>query len=486
MEIAEALFYPPAIKSFKNAQPNKLYLGTFSGKTAIDKCMAVYFKQPNSYTGEDIVELHCHGGARLAQAILQDLLDNGATLAENGEFTRRAFFNNKLSLDCAEGVLEMINAESLSQIKGAFRLQEGHLKTRIMDMTDKLITAIAELEVGLDNPYEYETEAYKKAYPTITFLYDEIKKLLDCSYASQYIKEGIHVAIIGQANRGKSSLLNSITKSNRAIVTDIAGTTRDTLDESIEYKGIKIVFTDTAGMRDTTDTIESIGIERAVKSAISCDIIILLCDAKGGIDEYDIDIINLFSDKSIIIAYNKCDLIENNCNAINDKEIKKCENVCYTINNNDIEAKQYDSNALRKDIEAKQYAANDRDNKIKCEAGVYDNSKSHLSGDNAENAIYISAKYNINIERLLDKILDIAKLNNVDSSGEIFLTKRHMQALNQARDVLDRVKEYYNSIPIDCLLVDLNELVMILGSIDGSRVSDSVVDTVFKKFCVGK
>lgn len=277
-EIAAEVFSPFKIKSFENAQPYMMYLGKLESGGVRDKALAVYFAAPNSYTGEDVVELHCHGGAALLRHMLEGLCAKGARIADRGEFTRRAFLNGKMDLSDAEGVIDMINGDSAAAVNAGYRLATGGVSAAVHELTAPLLDVIAHMEAALDYPEEMEEEAKLSAKPVLDELIERTQKLLYTCRAGSIVKNGITVAIVGETNVGKSSLLNALTGRDRAIVTDIAGTTRDSIEEVLEWKGIALRFVDTAGIRESEDVIESMGIDRSRDIAKNSDIVLFVVD----------------------------------------------------------------------------------------------------------------------------------------------------------------------------------------------------------------
>ncbi len=277
-EIAAEVFSPFKIKSFENAQPYMMYLGKLESGGVRDKALAVYFAAPNSYTGEDVVELHCHGGAALLRHVLEGLCAKGARIADRGEFTRRAFLNGKMDLSDAEGVIDMINGDSAAAVNAGYRLATGGVSAAVHELTAPLLDVIAHMEAALDYPEEMEEEAKLSAKPVLDELIERTQKLLYTCRAGSIVKNGITVAIVGETNVGKSSLLNALTGRDRAIVTDIAGTTRDSIEEVLEWKGIALRFVDTAGIRESEDVIESMGIDRSRDIAKNSDMVLFVVD----------------------------------------------------------------------------------------------------------------------------------------------------------------------------------------------------------------
>lgn len=293
----------------KEIMPRYLYLGDFVYKNINDKCLMVHFKAPLSYTGEDMVEFQCHGGEFLAENILKSLLECGAFLAENGEFSKRAFLNGKLTLDKAEGIIDVINATSEAELKAGYKILKGELKHTINKMQDKLTEFLAKIDVDLDYP-EHDDEHITALFVKngLKKLADEVQELLKTATTGKMVKHGINIAIIGKPNVGKSSILNALIGENRAIVTNVAGTTRDTIVETINFNGIKFNFIDTAGIRDSDDIVEKIGIERSKQSIKEADIILVVFDNSSNLTFEDDKLLDLTKNEKRILILNKSDI----------------------------------------------------------------------------------------------------------------------------------------------------------------------------------
>ncbi len=319
--------------NYENIISRYLYFGKLTlNNGSKENCLAVYFKSPFSYTGEDMVEFQIHGGTFLTQSVLNLLLDNGARLANNGEFTKRAFENGKISLDIAESIIDEINAESEGELRASLALAEGKLLKKVNNMQSILTEALAQIEANLDYPEEdFEETTKKNIFNVIEDVKIKILKLLNDSNSAKILKNGINVAIVGAPNVGKSSTLNALIGENRAIVTEIEGTTRDVLTESIFYNGVKMNFIDTAGIRDSEDKIEKIGIEKSKDCIESADVILFMLDGSKDMDDYDKEINNLLKNKqNVITIVNKSDL---------PRKLKKLENeiTISALNENNIE-----------------------------------------------------------------------------------------------------------------------------------------------------
>ncbi|MFA6860351.1 MAG: tRNA uridine-5-carboxymethylaminomethyl(34) synthesis GTPase MnmE [Clostridia bacterium] len=307
LEIASKIFSSKNI-DINYVEPRKAILGNFKYKEIVDKCILLYFKSPFSFTGEDVVEFQCHGGVFITQKILEACLDNGAILATKGEFSKRAFLNGKISLDEAEGIIDTINAESESELLVSQRLQKGNLRKQVELVQDNLTSLLAKIDLSLDYPeHDDEVRVANECKKVVDETKNKIDSLLKTVFSGQIIRNGIQVAIIGKPNVGKSSVLNALIGSERAIVSDIAGTTRDIVSESILYNGIKIKFADTAGIRTSNDTIERIGIERAKEEAQNSDVVLAIFDGSKSLDDYDKEILAIAEHKKSIIVVNKND-----------------------------------------------------------------------------------------------------------------------------------------------------------------------------------
>ena len=306
--IASKLFSCKSL-DYDNIEPRKMYLGNFKIEENIfEKCLMVYFKAPFSYTGEDLIEFQIHGGLIITQKILDICINNGAVLAESGEFSKRAFLNGKISLDEAESIIDIIESESESELKASLVLAKGQLFSKVKELQDKLTEMLARIDVSLDYPDEDENEDVRKIiFKDIDIISNEIDKLLRDSQSSKYIKSGINVAIIGRTNVGKSSLLNALLGEDKAIVTDIEGTTRDIIEASYFYNGIKINLIDTAGIRDAFDEVEKIGIQKSKESIENADILLLVFDSTQELTNYDKEILKIAKGKLFISVVNKCD-----------------------------------------------------------------------------------------------------------------------------------------------------------------------------------
>lgn len=306
LSIALRFFSSSRVKSAEDVEPNRLTLGTFADGSVREKCMMVYFRAPKSYTGEDMVEFHVHGGAYLAERVLETLIGAGAKLAGPGEFTRRAFLAGKLTLDEAEGVRAMINAESEAELREAYSLMSGRFDEKIGRLMRSLTEVLSTMEASLDYPEEMAGEA-DDSMERARAVRAEMQSLLDSFKAGRLIRGGVTVAIVGKTNVGKSSLLNRLLGYSRAIVSDVHGTTRDVVGESILHKGVKINLQDTAGLRVTGDEVENIGIERSLAAAKGADVVLYVVESGSEVDESEWASIRAFS-KKVLLVNNKIDV----------------------------------------------------------------------------------------------------------------------------------------------------------------------------------
>lgn len=422
--IASKVFEKAGVSVYE-MEPRKLYLGTLHTKNFDEKCLMVYFKSPASYTGEDMVEFQCHGGVKLAYGVLDELVNNGAVLAEGGEFTKRAFLNGKLSLDEAEGVIDVINSESDSEIRAGYALMQGGLKSGVINLQGKLTDCLAKLEVSMDYPEEDLEEETKQ---DVAKELDEVKTALNELYSTSKtgmcIKNGTKLVILGKTNVGKSSLMNALLNYDRAIVTDIQGTTRDTLEEMYEYKGIKFSVTDTAGIRESNDVVESIGIEKSKKAINIADLILFVLDGSSELSDEDRQILELLSDKkNVLIVINKADL-----------------------------ATKIDRTNL-------------------CQANI----------------IEISAKNRLNIDTLKETIYNLVFDKNITSQSVILTNIRHINIVREAIDLINIAIDTLNlGVNLDLLSVDIKNVWLKLGEITGESEVEEIINTIFAKFCVGK
>ena len=341
LKIMSQLFHCPRLEREKII-PRYMYFGNLSIiNGSQEKCLCVYFKCPFSYTGEDMVEFQIHGGTLLTGLVLESVKACGTRLAEAGEFTKRAFENGKISLDMAESIIGEINAESEGELRASLHLAQGFLAEKIKKMQSSLTEMLAEIEATLDYPEEdFEQSTKEKIFKTLKNTLFELKNYQNSQKNGKLLQEGVKIAIIGATNVGKSSTLNALLGEDRAIVTDIEGTTRDVLSESIAYKGIKFNFIDTAGIRDSSDKIESLGIEKSKQSIDEANVLLCLLDGSRELNDNDKKILELVKDKNnVIYIVNKSDLPrvlerldgEIEISALNDKNIEEIKERIFNL-----------------------------------------------------------------------------------------------------------------------------------------------------------
>ena len=395
----------------------------------IDEVLVAYFVAPKSYTTENMCEINSHGGTVVEKRILELCLENGAELAEPGEFTKRAFLNGRIDLSQAEGIIDLINSKTEMEAKESINQLEGNLSKKIKNIEQKMLDIMVNIEVTIDYPeYDVEEVTNSEALKKLNEIHNLLNELENSFNKGKIIKDGIKTVIIGKPNAGKSSLLNSLLKEDRAIVSDIAGTTRDTIEEYLNIDGIPLKLIDTAGIRDTENTIEKIGVEKSKKLVNDADLIIAIFDISGSLDEDDRKIIELIRDKKAIILLNKVDVLKNNNKM--EEEIKK----------------------LNKPV------------------------------------IKISAKEEIGFENLYSEIKKMFELNEISSNNEILITnERHKNQIIKAKqNILNAIETVKNNTPVDIISIYINQAMEDLGEITGVNVSENIINEIFAKFCLGK
>lgn len=400
----------------------------YDGDEKIDEVMVLIMRAPNTYTREDTIEIDCHGGVFVMKRILETVIKYGARPAEPGEFTKRAFLNGRIDLSQAESVIDVINSKNEFALKNSLSQLNGAVLDSIKQIREVLLHEIAFIESALDDPEHISLESYpQKLLLIVDNQIKSIDKLLKSSDNGRILKEGINTVIVGKPNAGKSSLLNILVGADRAIVTDIAGTTRDVLEEQINLDGITLNLVDTAGIRDTDDIVEKIGVNRAKQYADSADLIIYVIDSSTELDDNDFSIIDILKDKNAIVLLNKSDLS--------------------TITTEDIVKKYLD-----------------------------------------KPVIYISAKDRMGIDELESKISEMFLHGQVSFNDEVYITNiRHKNSLTEALNSLKLVVESINNdMPEDFYSIDLMNAYEELGLIIGEAVEDDLMQEIFSKFCMGK
>lgn len=418
--------------SLKDYGSHTIHYGfIMDGEEILDEVMAAVMKAPNSYTKEDTVEINCHGGVLIVQKVLETVLRNGARLAEPGEFTKRAFLNGRIDLAKAEAVMDIIHSRNEFALKSSMKQLKGSISDCIRQMREEILYEIAFIESALDDPEHISTEGYpEKLLPKIGDLLLRCNKLIDSADDGKVLKEGINTVIVGKPNAGKSSLMNLLVGEEKAIVTDVAGTTRDVLEESIRLHGIGLNIIDTAGIRSTEDVVEKIGVERALKIASDADLIMYVVDSSVALDESDEEILDLIRGKKCIVLLNKTDLVP----VVEEEELRK---------------------KLR---------------------------------DAEISVIRTSTRDNTGIEEFENTIKEMFFSGALSMNEEVIITNmRHKQALEEARDSLLMVKKSLeDEMPEDFYSIDLMSAYASLGYIIGEEVGEDLVNEIFSKFCMGK
>lgn len=394
----------------------------------VDEVLVMLMKAPRTYTGEDTVEINCHGGILVLQKVLKLVLKAGARIAKPGEFTKRAFLNGKMDLSKAEAVIDIINAKNDYALKSGMSQLNGNIRSKISGMREKILHEIAYIESALDDPENYSLDKYpKKLEKIINYMQKDIDKLINSFSNGKIIKEGVETVIIGRPNVGKSSILNLLLKEDRAIVSDIEGTTRDIIREYIKLGDISLNIVDTAGIRNTEDYIEKIGVDKAKNIAINADFVLLVIDATKSLSEEDIELIDYIKDKKAIILLNKAD-----------------------------------SEILLSVDDIKKYT----DKKI----------------------ILFSAKESIGLSELEEEIKLMFYRGDIDFNDQIYITnERHIEALEEAKESLDMVlSSIEEELPEDFYSIDMLNAYESLGSITGEAIDDDLANEIFSKFCMGK
>lgn len=400
-----------------------------SGKI-VDEVLLSYMKAPHTYTREDIVEINCHGGIVPLRKTLEVVLAEGARLAEPGEFSKRAFLNGRLDLAQVESVIDVIRSKTEAGLNLALSQLKGKLSEKIIALQDRLLGLLAQVEANIDFPEEDLEEAEgRDIIKNSMELLEEIKEMIKGAEAGKIYREGISTIIIGSTNVGKSSLLNAMLKENRAIVTEIPGTTRDIIEEIINIRGIPLKIIDTAGLRETQDMVEKIGIEKTRDMMEQAGLVLLVIDAARGLSEEDYKIINLIKKKRAIFILNKVDVGELN---VDESEIKK------------------------------------------------------LSGDCP--VLWVSALKGIGLEKLEEKIVEIVLGGQVYASDDVLVANiRHKRALERAAEHLsDVIEGIKKDVPVDVVSIDIRAAWEALGEITGSTVTEDLLDRIFADFCIGK
>lgn len=430
LEIINKIF-----KTNSKIEPNTIVYGKlYDGDIHLDNVLVSYFKAPKSFTGEDICEINCHGGTNITKEILEVVLKNGARLAEPGEFSKRAFLNGKMDLSQAEAVINLINAKTSTATRVAASQLDGNVSSRIKELREDLVELLAHIEVSIDYPeYDYEEVENDNVVKLLDNKIGEINNLLETYEHGRYIKDGINVAILGKPNVGKSSLLNKLADYEKAIVTDIPGTTRDIVEETINIGSVILNISDTAGIRDTEDIVEKIGVEKSIKKLDEVDLVIYILSADENIKKIDIEMLSKIQNKGIklITVINKMDKIEKS---------------------------------------------------------IFDTILSELNKIDIKNLIQMSVAKNEGVETLKKEIEKMFLNSDFDYEQELVITNaRHKDLLRKSIEYLKLAKNEIDlNNPIDIISIYIKKATSTLGEIIGTDVNIDVANKIFEKFCLGK
>ena len=416
-------------KQIKEQPTHTIHYGyIYDGEELIDEVLVMLMRAPRTFTGEDTVEIDCHGGVFAMKRVLETVLKNGAEIAAPGEFTKRAFLNGRLDLSQAEAVMDVIQAKNEYALRSSMDQLRGSVYRAIKEIREKLIYHIAYIESALDDPEHISLDGYpQELLEVVDKEQKKVKELLKSSSDGKMIQEGIQTVILGKPNAGKSSLLNLLIGENKAIVTDIAGTTRDILEEYITLHGITLKIIDTAGIRETEDVVEKIGVSRAREMGQKADLILYVVDSSAPLDENDEEIIGMLSDKKAIVLYNKTDLTS----VVDMQDLKK---------------------------------------------------------RTGHPVIPISAKEETGVFELEEEIKSMFFSGNLSFNDEVYITNaRHKAALEEADRSLELVRNSIEiGMPEDFFSIDLMNAYESLGTIVGEAVGEDLVNEIFSKFCTGK
>ena len=429
-EIADKIFHTGTIKTFKEAVPRMMYFGHVTdGGKRIDEGLAVYMKAPHSYTGEDVVEIQIHGSAEALRETLSLALRSGAVPAMRGEFTKRAFLNGRLDLAQAEAVMDIISAKGEAALTQAESHLSGALSGFVHEVMEELKDLITKLEVTIDYPEEdLEDLTMEETGDALEKIDKSLSALLKRSEEGRVIREGLRTAIIGRPNAGKSSLLNALLQEERAIVTDVPGTTRDTIEEAVRISGVSLLLMDTAGLRETDNKVEQIGIERARASMEKADLILAVIDGSSPLDEEDKEILHSLVGKKAIVILNKYDLTP---------EVK-AEDIWEITG--------------------------------------------HVP------VVSLSARYGSGMDELREELRKITEKQDTDAGRILFLTNlRHVELVRKALDNVLRARaSVREGLQADFIVIDLTEAWKTMGEITGDTMDDELIHSIFSRFCVGK
>lgn len=415
--------------NLSDAETHTIHYGhIYDGGEMVDEVLVMLMRAPRTFTGEDTVEIDCHGGVYAMKRVLETVLKQGARIAEPGEFTKRAFLNGRLDLSQAEAVMDVIQSKNQHALNNSIRQLKGSVKQKITEIRQKILYETAYIEAALDDPEHMSLDGFDdRLLDTVEEQKDRIEQLLSTSEDGKMIQEGIRTVIVGKPNAGKSSLLNVLLGEERAIVTEIAGTTRDTLEEYIHMGGVTLRLVDTAGIRRTSDVVESIGVDKALNQAEQADLVLYVADASVPLDESDYQIMDMIKGKQAIIILNKSDLPEK----VSARELE------------------------------------------------------HLTG---KQVTTVSAKEETGLEELKSQIESMFFQGKLHLPEDVYITNlRHKKLLQEAAESLNQVLDsLYAHMPEDFYSIDLMSAYEALGSILGESVDEDVINEIFHKFCVGK
>ena len=429
-EILEKIFRPKNKDAFvKGYQIKYGNIVDPRNEEIIDEVLVSYFFSPKSYTTEDMCEINTHGGMVVEKRILELCLENGAEIASPGEFTKRAFLNGRIDLSQAEAIIDLINSKTIREARESINQLEGHLSSKIESIRQKMLDLMIAIDVNIDYPeYDEEEVTKNKSLNELKIILEELVKLENSFNTGKVLKDGVRTVILGKTNAGKSSLLNRILKEDRAIVSNIEGTTRDTIEEFVDIEGIPLKLIDTAGIRNSSNEIEQIGIQKSKKIANSADLIIAIFDITKNLDEDDQELLEIIKDKKCIILLNKIDILPENI---------------------------------------------DLENKLKLIN---------------KNILKISAMEDIGIQLLYDKIIELYSFNTESLSNDVLISnERHKNLIQKAKmEINEAINATENDMYIDIISIYITNAMNYLAEITGNNVTDDVIDEIFKKFCLGK